>query len=427
MKALYKTLLASAVAAGIAIPASSYATNGIFLIGYGAKARAMGGAQVAMAKDAVDAAINPAAATYSGNRLDAGLMVINPQRRAACCLAPDGIVSEGPYYYIPNMAGTMKYTDDITLGFGFMGYGGGGTRYKPSIFSSNTPDGYTGIRYELGVMSPSIAYKVDDTQSVGVALLIGIQRFNVDGLHAFTRFSRYPDSVTSNGFSWSYGAGVRLGWQGHYMDDKLSLGASYSSTIYMSEFDEYKGLFADKGKMDVPGNIILGLAYKPMDDLTIAFDWQHTFYEDVAAIGNRTLPVSASGDPTDPNLMGQPTGPGFGWTDQDIFKLGAEYQWDSQWTIRAGVNYGASPIRDETGGGEFEVNVVAPAVTTLHFTAGGSYQLDQQQEISFAFMYAPANKETQQISADTDLPFSDQLIELEMRQYAIEVSYGYNF
>jgi len=42
-------------------------------------------------------------------------------------------------------------------------------------------------------------------------------------------------------------------------------------------------------------------------------------------------------------------------------------------------------------------------------------------------MYAPANAETQQIPANTDLPFVDQKIELEMRQFAIEFSYGYKF
>jgi len=430
MKTVCKLLAVSAITASIGIPVSSYATNGIFLIGYGAKARGMGGASIAMAKDSVDAAINPAAASYTGDRADAGVMFFNPQVRGACCNSPDGEVSSAGFFVIPNLAGTMQYNEKINLGFSFMGYGGGGTEYRFNIFDSTNPNDKLGMEYSLAVMSPSAAYKINDTQSVGVALLIGIQRFRAFGLSPFRAFSQAPDFMGHNDYDWSFGGGLRLGWQGHFMNDNLKLGAVYQTKMQMSKFDKYKGLFANGGEMDVPGNVALGIAYKVMDDLTIAFDWQRTFYEDVPAIGNRTLPISVAAG--DPNQMGGSSGPGFGWENQDIFKLGAEYDFSEKWIFRAGVNYGKSPIRND-GGGEFEVNVISPAVAEWNLTAGGTYNLDEKQEISFALLYSPRSTQRGVIPPDDpstpgdDLPFQDETIVLEMRQYAFDISYGYKF
>ena len=424
MKILSRALIASAITATLTIPVTSNATNGILLNGYGAKAQAMGGAQIALANDAIATAMNPAGSAFSEDRADVGIMMLRAQARAACCLAPGGELSEKEYFFIPNMAGTMKYSDDLAFGASFLGYGGGRSQYPENFFDSAPTAGNLGIEWALAVMSASISYKLDDKQSVGAAMLIGMQRFRAKGLGQFQTFSLHQDKVTNNGYDWSFGAGLRLGWQGHFMNDDLKLGATYQTKLYMSEFEEYTGLFAEEGNLDIPGNIILGLAYKATDDLTIVFDWQHVFYEDVPAIGNRTLPISVV--PGDPNQMGQPNGPGFGWEDQDVFKLGAEYVYDNHWIIRAGLNYGASPIRDDTGGGEFEVNVLAPAVTDWHISAGGTYMLDEKQEINFAFIHALRNKEQQQIP-DVNLPFNNEIIELEMRQYAFEIGYGYKF
>ncbi len=419
-------MIASAVAAGLSVPLASHATNGIMLIGYGAKAQGMGGTQIALSFDAVTAAINPAAASFAEDyRVDAGLTVLNAQARAACCLAPDGQVSEKGYFFIPNLAFNMKLNDEMAYNFGFMGYGGGRSQYPQNMFEAADDAGNLGMEWALAVMSNSIAFKPTENQSVGIGLLIGIQRFRVKGLRAFQTFSAEPSKVTNNGYDWSYGGGVRLGWQGHYLKETLNFGATYQSKLYMTKFDEYSGLFAEQGSLDIPANLALGVAYKPTDNVTIAFDYQYVFYEDVKSIGNRTLPISTVDG--DPNQLGQDTGPGFGWKNQSIFKLGTEYTYSKQWTIRAGVNYGEQPINNETGGGEFEVNVLAPAVTEWHLSAGASYTMSEASEITFNVGHAFRNKEEQVIPSDTDLPFAGETIELEMRQYWFDISYGYRF
>jgi long-chain fatty acid transport protein len=218
------------------------------------------------------------------------------------------------------------------------------------------------------------------------------------------------------------GGGLRLGWQGHFMDDTLSFGAVYQTKIFMTEFDDYRGLFPDAGTLELPATFSLGSAFKPTPELTIAFDWVHVFYESVRALGNRSLPITTIAN--DPNLMGQKGGPGFGWENQDVFKIGLQYDLNPEWTIRGGVAYGKNPIKK--GGGEFEFNVLAPVVTELHLTAGGTYKYGAKHEISFAIMHAFNNSETEFLGA-VDLPFINQDITLEMEQWTWDFGYGYKF
>lgn len=425
MKTLIRCLVSAGVAASILItPALSFATNGMYLIGFGAKSRGMGGVAYGLYEDAMIAAENPAGIAHVGGamRVDAGFMLLNPDRAAACCNAPNGEVSGATLYAIPNMGMTYKFNRKVSMGFAFVGAGGGGTRYNFNFFNPSD-EGSLGVTLFQAIMSPTIAYKVTRNQSIGVSPLIAIQLFRAYGLQPFIQFSNDKDHVTNNGNDWSYGAGVRLGYQGHFYKKMFSVGAVYSSRIYMTEFDKYAGLFAEQGDMDIPENYGIGVAFRPNKQWTIAMDWKHYSYSDIAAIGNRSLPISAALN--DPNNMGADDGPGFGWTDQDVYKLGVQYAWDDKWTFRTGFNFGESPIREEDGNGELLFNVLAPATVEKHLTAGGTYKWLKNVEVSFAFMHAFLNKQTAFVPVGTGLPFENQDISIEMRQNAWEISFAY--
>ena len=333
MRFIYRAVIAMTIALCVSVP-PSMASVGMLLIGYGAKSRGMGGATLALTEDSLVAAANPAGISFVEDRVDAGLLIFNPKRKATCCLSPNGQVSEEGWFFIPNMAATYRLDDKYSLGFAFVGYGGGRTEYAPNIFDAGAT-GPAGVNLEIALMSPSISYQIDKKQSVGASLLIGAARFHANGLDPFKTFSVHRDHVTDKGHDYSYGLGLRLGWLGHFANDALSLAATYQTEVNMSEFDEYKGLFAEGGDLDLPAIFSLGLAYKPVDDITLSFDWMHVYYEDVAALGNRSLPITTL--PGDPRLMGQPDGPGFGWQDQDVFKLGLQYDYSSDWVLRGGI------------------------------------------------------------------------------------------
>jgi long-chain fatty acid transport protein len=68
--------------------------------------------------------------------------------------------------------------------------------------------------------------------------------------------------------------------------------------------------------------------------------------------------------------MGADNGPGFGWDDVDVWKLGVEYKHNKQWTFRAGYSHADNPI----SGASFpqlltlaksSLNMLAPAVIRI--------------------------------------------------------------
>lgn len=403
-------------------PGLSHATNGIYLIGFGAKSRSMGGTSIALSENSLYAHSNPAAmgnVDMGAMRIDFDGTIFHPERRAACCLAPDGIVSDSEWFAIPAGGFAYKFNRKVSMGLTFIGSGGGNTRYEENFFDA-ADDGSLGVNFLVAEMSPTISYKLNKMHTVGVSPVIAIQSFRAYGLGPFQRFSTDPDKVTNNGNEFAYGAGVRLGWQGQFFDKRLSVGARYTSKRHMSKMDKYEGLFAD-GRIDLPEEYGIGIAFKPTDKWTIAFDWTKTMYSDVAAIGNESLPIVA-GDPDSPNALGSPDGPGFGWEDQDVYKLGVHYEWNEKWTISAGANYGESPIPDEDGRGEHEFNVLAPAVTEWHYTIGSTYKHSKSMEFALSYVFAPKTSQSAYVPSGTGLPFEDEDIELEMRQQSVSAT-----
>lgn len=413
---------------GAILPSLSSATNGYFLIGYGAKSRAMGGASIGYAQDAFVAATNPAELSDVGMRGDLDVTFFYPRRRAACCVAPDGVVSGSNTFLIPALAVSMKFNRKMSFGFSATG-AGANTRYNRNFFIDDPnlpggqPDNSTlGVSLIQMVMAPSGSYNFTKNHSLGFSLLIGAQQFRAYGLQVFKRFSKEPDNLTNRGNDYSYGWGWRVGWRSHFFKKKLTFGASYAPKMQMTDFHKYRGLFARGGGFDVPSNYGVGISIKPTRKLAIAFDVYRILYSDIPSVGNPTIPISAATDPNDPNKLGAPGGPGFGWDDQTVYKVGLAYRFLPKWTVRLGYNHGSSPIPN---GPELEVNTLAPAVNENHYTIGGSYDPSRNVEWNFAYVYAARNKQTADL-VGTDLPFNTETT-IEMKIHALEVGFAYKF
>lgn len=414
----------------VAFSVNVFATNGSFLIGYGAKSRGMGGAGVAFAQDALVSATNPAGMADIKIRLDGGLMVFNPDRSAHVpgFSGKPQITSGATLYGIPNMGFNYPFNRKISMGFAFVGAGGGGTRYNTNFFDFGITAGPTlGVNLAQAIMSPSVAYKINRNHSVGASLLLGIQTFRAFGLESFgdTGFSSDPANLTGRGNDWSYGAGARFGWRGKFLDNKLTLGAVYSSRMYMTKFDKYKGLFAEQGDADIPEHFAIGLAVMPIDKLTVAFDVQYINYDNIASFANDGPPVFNAAPPQLPpdQLMGADNGVGFGWESMIVYKLGFNYDLDKQWTVRAGWNFGEKPIPEGgvSGGLNILANTLAPATVEHHMTLGASYRPSKKLEFTGTLMYA-FREEMVEFNN-----FSGDNINIGMDQLGAEVSVGYTF
>jgi long-chain fatty acid transport protein len=180
----------------------------------------------------------------------------------------------------------------------------------------------------------------------------------------------------------------------------------------MSRFKDYEGLFAEQGDFDIPATLILGAAFKATPTLTIAFDVQEIFYSDIDALGNPHDLVFG------PNTLGSDDGLGFGWEDQTIFKLGAQWEYRPDLTFRAGYSHADQVIP----GAQALFNILAPATVRDHFTLGVGKQLANDSELNFAFMYAP--KET---VPGTNPNTGPQTGDIFMEQLELGVSWGKRF
>ncbi|WP_296825735.1 outer membrane protein transport protein [Thiobacillus sp.] len=420
-----------ALLAAMAVTQASVAlaTNGYFLPGAGYRSQGMGGVGIAYGRDSLSIAANPANIVNTGMRGDLGFGVFNPERyaavgRSAGQVSPfgfnNGAESDSRYFIVPEMGVTMPLTEELHVGFAVLGNGGMNTNYPVNLFnytgapnSAKGPgkDKKIGIDMMQLLVPVTVGYKVNETNSVGAALVLAETRFRAYGLGAFKAFDQIlnmtitsdPNHLTDQGFDYSYGAGVKLGWLGNFLDDKLTVGLAYTSRTYMTKFDKYRGLFAEQGGFDIPENYGIGITIKPKKNLVISADISRINYAKIASIGNRGMTTSV-GDYTDPSVqvagipsttdptkeLGNDEGMGFGWKNQTVYKVGAQYGVNNRLQIRAGYNYGKSPIQDD----QLTFNVLAPATVESHYTVGFTYKASDELEITGVYLYAAPNNQT---------------------------------
>ena len=380
------------LAIGLALPLAAQATDGYFSHGYGLKAKGMGGAATALAQDSMGGANNPASMVWVGNRMDIGVDWFRPMRDAersgAGIPSINGKVDSGrENFFIPELGYNYMYSNDSSLGITVYGNGGMNTSYPQGNFQCPTPQntfvpanilcggGGLGVDLTQLIIAPTAAYKMNPDHAIGAALLFGYQRFRAEGLQAFTPLSQAPGNLTNNGYDSSTGYGIRVGYLGK-ISDTVSIGAAYASKMKMGEFDKYKGLFAENGGFDIPENYNLGVAFAALPGMTVALDYQRISYSKIASIGNS----SSNQAP-----LGAANGPGFGWQDVDVVKLGVDYKMDSQLTLRGGYNHSSNPIRSQ----DVTFNILAPGVVQSHYTLGLTFADSKVSEYTAALMYAP--------------------------------------
>lgn len=409
-------------AVALATAGSTWATNGYFLTGSGFRSQGMGGVGIAYGRDSLSTAANPANAVNTGMRGDLGFGVFNPERHASVgggTGLPGGDSTAGggsafgftgntesnaKYFIVPEMGFSMGLTEDVHVAMAVVGNGGMNTTYPQNFFSfaGNPPaDEKIGVDLMQLLVPISVAYKVNDDHALGVSLVLAETRFRAYGLQAFQNFPGVPsnpDFVTNNGFDYSYGAGVKVGWLGEFMDDRLSVGLTYASRTWMTPFDKYKSLFAEGGDFDIPENYGIGIAFKPVKNLVIAADVTRIIYSDVKSVGNLGPGVNPGGLGTDgvPSLLdsskelGNDAGMGFGWQDMTVYKLGIQYGVNKRLQVRAGYNYGETPILDN----QVTFNLLAPGTVEHHYSAGFTYRANDILEVTGTYLYAASNSQT---------------------------------
>jgi long-chain fatty acid transport protein len=413
--------IALGVGLALVVTGQAAATEGYFQHGWGARHSALAGAGVADGRDASAAALNPASLVNAGDSLQIAATLFSPNRSTTGTgqpgLAPMGTVdSVTNFFLVPNIAYSKQINENSAWGITIYGNGGMNSDYpdvaRPLLECGGGSGvfcgGPAGVNLSQAFIAPGYAYSLGNI-TFGVTPLIVMQMFEAKGLGAFAGFSSDPTKLTGPGVDTSFGFGAKFGLEAE-LSENIRFGMSYQTRINMGEFETYAGLFADQGGFDVPKNFQIGLAADGGTDgnITVMADYKRIYYSTIGSVGgtaNVALPFGATG------------GPGFGWQDIDVYKLGIEYRQSQDWTWRLGYAHNSAAILPS----ELTLNILAPATVQNHFTGGFSRKMSEDSYIEVAAMYAP-NKS---ISGAEPIAFGNpgHTNTIEMYQYAITLSW----
>ncbi|MHB8534969.1 MAG: OmpP1/FadL family transporter [Sulfuricaulis sp.] len=414
-------VLALAVAAAVVAP-NVFATNGYFTEGEGTVNRGMAGAGIAMPQDALAAAINPAGIVKLGGRMDVGLGLFRPDRNYSITgnncgpcgggtLNGSGDGNDTNNFLIPSFGYNMPLSNTDAFNISVYGNGGMDTNYHNTIFGPFGSSGNTGVNLSQLFVNGAYAHSFGDL-SVGGSAIIAYQRFAAFGLQGFKSDSSDPNNMTNNGFDTTTGFGVRLGAL-YDVNQDVSVGATYQSKI-KGKFDKYKGLFAEQGEFDIPSTYGVGVAWKATPAVKVALDYTKINYTDSKSVSNPIENLTVNG-----KLFGASDGPGFGWKDISVVKLGVQYMASSDWTLRAGWDHGQNPIPSS----QVAVNILAPGVVTDHLNLGFTKAVDKSSDVNFMFSHAFKKEVTGPVPTN----FGGGTAKISLEENYAEVGYSKKF
>jgi long-chain fatty acid transport protein len=318
---------------------------------------------------------------------------------------------------LPEFGISHTFSQNLSGGLAVYGNGGMNTTYKNSPFAGFGGSNPAGVDLTQLFIAPTLAYKPVPNHAFGVSLIFAYQVFSADGLEPFSAGSVSPGNVTGRGDDSSTGWGLKLGWTGK-VTDAVTLGATYQTKMNMGNLDKYKGLFAEGGGFDIPETYGLGIAVKATPKLTLAGDIQRINYGDVPSVG-RPVDCFFAGA----CQLGAANGPGFGWRNTTVYKLGVSYEWSKDLTLRAGY----ATLRQPIPSNQTFFNILAPGVVEDHLTIGATWVVNGTQELSVGYMHALSKTVNGTSSIPPGMPpgFGGGNANLKMSQDSLGIAYGW--
>lgn len=336
----------------------SEANNGDQMVGVNAMQWGRAGAVAAKPLETGTVFVNPAGlATIPLNkfRVDAGAGLINPNGKV------NGENSKSDRFLVPAISMARRINEKLVLGIGAGGLAGLGVEFDDA-FPELPGDQYYKTRKEFIKVAPGLAYRVSDKLSVGAALNIDRQ-----GVMLKNPMFRLPmDRV--------YGYGGSLGAIYRH-SDQVQFGLAYTSRQHMESFDWNTAAGRYRAKIEVPAFLNAGIAWSPTDDLLLEFDIKRIWFSETFDRLNLETPTG--------DMSFQ-----LGWDDQIVYALGAEKQMNNKLMLRAGVNYGRSPI----GEADVDANIASMAIAEMHFSIGLTRKIADQISASAAFTRTLKNR-----------------------------------
>jgi long-chain fatty acid transport protein len=315
--------------------------------------------------------------------------------------------SQSKVFVVPEVGIVNQINDKLTFGIGAFGVSGMGADYR------NKGDEFLNLHTNFQFMRviPALAYKVNDAISVSGAVHLAYGSLDMGTAIAMMGIN------TGGGQSQTYGIGAQLG-VAYNMGDFVYAGLTYQSPVnmtYKRVFDsDLDGQFEDF-KLTQPLELAFGVGVKPMNNLKLGMDIRWINWKNAKGYKD------------------------FQWKDQWVIALGGEFKPMQKLALRAGYNYGKSPIRGgvkNTGNlnkipdfnqqfSDFDIavfNLIGfPAITEHHITLGLGYEFTKNFSIDLAYKHA-FNKKVR--ATDDTGTFS---IEAQNAQNAISIGLNWKF
>lgn len=402
-------------------PLTGWATNGMNIIGTGAVSAGMGGADVAVPAGCTAIAGNPAQLATTCNRvisMGGSFLFPDMEDQPAGGSTQDNEFQVFPVPFIgyAQRLGTSRWS----VGVGAFAQGGMGVDFRDvEVAPTMMPGLKDDIMSEIGFvrLSPTVAYNVTDKLTMGASLFAG---------YATLKYDFFPNTMghkvrdlTSFTFSGRFGLNYQI-------NDKWSIGATYTSESTIDfEDGELTQMFPGMGKVkynDVkmdgftwPRQVEVGAAYRVTPKLLLALDLSWINWD--SAISTVTVTASDPDNSMAPDKMKIPFE--MDWDDQIVVAIGAEYDLTESFTIRAGYNYGNSPVSSPG------LSPLFPALVEHHATVGCTYTVGSW-DLDFAYEHAFTNTETNDGTPDPNTnPFYGSEVSHTMDTVSFMVSYRF--
>lgn len=370
------------------LPLQAQATLGLFEHGNGIKSMGIGGVGYSFAEETTVLGANPAHALALGNRFDIGVDVFRAEAEAIYennNVNPDQFdpnqtrLSDGRRYYaIPQGGVSMALSERWAVGVAVLS-AGLGADYSRSPYVRFGGGHRTSLQLASSSVVTALAYQLNEDHALGLSLNTGYQVLSVEGLEFLDNaaLSESPGKVTNQGKDGAFTLGFTLGWHGR-LTPWLSAGLAYRSKNWTEKHEDYAGLIAEGGRLELPSIYGGGIAITPAPNWTLVLEAQRYTYRKQTAFRN------GIGGLEQGVLLGSADGPGFGFNDQNAYKLGIGWQATPKLMLRAGYIYNTKIVQPS----ETLFGFLGCLTTNMQYALGATYQLEKW-EVTGLFHHTP--------------------------------------
>lgn len=372
--------------------APALAINGAQPGGFGVKNAAMGGAAMALPLDAEAAANNPAGMAFVPRSFTLGLAVFNGES-SADYLLPGNRLENRTTLAVPTGGINWPLSDSLSLGLTLAAQGVGADYTQPALPVPGAGNAKSSLK--VAEFIPTLAWKASPEFALGASLNVVAQRFEASGVIVPAPVPGGLLPLSSHGSQGARGLGIRLGALWNPTPD-LRLGVNFKSRTRMSRLDGYADdlLTYSDGRIDVPAQYGVGVAWNVSDRVTLAADWLRIEYASL-------------------KVMQDPQG--FGWKDQLVLRLGGSWAIDDAFTLRTGYSRNSNQIAPS----RLAQNLLVPSLFDRAYTVGLSWRANKASEFNVALEVNP-----RRTVAGTDASTG---VTLSAKAYFLMLGYQHSF